>query len=240
MLWFLFLLLTIASNVFEISAIYPLDDETYDTFLDLLKGKFNVPLTQRNNKQKFALVRFWRNRDHVSLIGGKVWYDGKPVLRKSAVSDIVAKAFKETKGSGVRKLYHHLKDVCSGVGERDVRAVLGKSHLHQRLNVRLQNKAVLKPVRARTVQIHDPLDLVSIETMPVKWNGKIFKYVLSLTNVFSRYHWLIPLEKKVAQLQRRYRQFTKSMGLLVSFSTTRGENIIRHAVVSLNFARSLE
>ena len=125
----------IATNVFEISAISSIDDEMYDTFLDLLKGKFNVPLKQRKNKQKSALVRFWQNRDHISLKGGKVCYNGKPVLRKSVVSDVVAKAFKEIKGSGVRKLYHHLKHVCSGVGERDVRAVLGKSRLHQQLNV---------------------------------------------------------------------------------------------------------
>lgn len=120
----------------EISAISSLDDGTYETFLALLKGEFNVPLKQRTTKQKSALVRFWRNRDHVSLKGGKVCYDGKPILRKAAVSDVVAKAFKETKGSGVRKIYYHLKDVCSGVGERDVRGVLGKSRLHQRLNVR--------------------------------------------------------------------------------------------------------
>ena len=167
MLWFLFLLLTISSNVLEISAITSLDDEPYDTFLDLLKGKFNVPLKQRNNKQKSALVRFWQNHDHVSLKGGKVCDNGKPVLRKSVVSDTVAKALKETKGSGVRKIYHHLKGVCSGVGERDVRAVLGKSHLQQRLNVRFQNKAALKPVHARSVQICNQLDLVSMESMPV-------------------------------------------------------------------------
>ena len=151
MLWFLFLLPTISSNVFEICAISSLNDEMYDTFLDLLKGKFNVPLKQRNNK-KSALVRFWRNRDHVSLKGGKVCYNGKPVLRKPVVSDLVVKAFKETKGSGVRKIYHHLKDVCSGVLERDVTAVLGKSRLQQRLNVRFQNKVALKPVHARSVQ----------------------------------------------------------------------------------------
>ena len=145
--------------MFEISAISSLDDETYDTFLDLLKGKFNVPLKQRNNKQKSALVRFWRNHGHVSLKGGKVCNNGKPVLRKSVVSDIVVKAFKETKGSGVRKIYHHLKDVCSGMGERDVRAVLGKSRLQQRLNVRFQNKVALKPVHARSVQIRNQLDL---------------------------------------------------------------------------------
>ena len=80
--------------------------------------------------------------------------------------------------------------------ERDVRAVLGKSRLHQRLNFPFQNKAALKPVRARSVQICNRLDLVSMESMPVKWIGKVFKYVLSLMDVFSRYQWLIPLERK--------------------------------------------
>lgn len=85
------------------------------------------------------------------------------------------KAFEETKGSGVRKLYHHLKDVCSGVGEGYVKSVLGKSRLHQWLNVQFKNKAALKLVCATTVQIHNQLDLVSMESMPVKWKGKGFK-----------------------------------------------------------------
>ena len=197
MLWYWFLLITIACNVQEISAISSLDDETYETFLALLKGEFNASLKQRTTEQKSALVRFWRNRNHVSLKGGKVCYDGKPILRKAAVSEVAAKAFKETKGSGVRKIYYHLKDVCSGMGERDVRGVLGTSRLHQWLNVRFQNKAALKPVCARTVQIRHQMDFVSMESMPESMrNGKVFKYVLSLLDVFSRYHWLIPLEGK--------------------------------------------
>ena len=40
-----------------------------------------------------------------------VFYDGKAILRKAAVSDVAVKAFKETKGSGVRKIYYYLKDV---------------------------------------------------------------------------------------------------------------------------------
>ena len=64
-------------------------DETYDNLLDLLKVNFNVPLKQKNNnKQKSALVRFWRNHDHISLKGGKVCYNGEPVLIESVVSDI--------------------------------------------------------------------------------------------------------------------------------------------------------
>ena len=37
-----------------------------------------------------------------------------------------------------------------------------------------------------------------METMPVKWNGKVFRYVLFLMDVFSWYHWLIPLERKIS------------------------------------------
>ena len=109
-------------------------------------------------------------------------------MKKSAVSNVVAKVFQETKGSGVRKIYHHLKHFCSGVRERDVRCVFGKSRLHERLNVRFQNKAALKPVRAKAVQIRHQVDLVSMESIPVKWKGKVFKYVLSVLDVFSQYH----------------------------------------------------
>ena len=53
--------------MYKISAISSLNDDTYDTFLDQLKGKFLK--AKNNNKQKSALVRFWKNRDHVSLKG---------------------------------------------------------------------------------------------------------------------------------------------------------------------------
>ena len=77
------------------------------------------------------------------------------------------------------------------MGERDIRRVLGKPRLHQQLNVRFQNKAILKPIRARSVQTRHQADLISMESMPAT-----FKFVLSLMDVFSRYHWLIPLEGK--------------------------------------------
>ena len=93
-------------------------------------------------------------------------------------------------------------------------AVLGKSRLNQRLNIPFQKKAALKPVSAGSVQIHNQLRLVA--------------------GTLDLFHWK---ERKVVQLQRRYQQFTKSMGLLVSFSKTKGEN---STVLSINCARSLE
>ena len=80
--------------------------------------------------------------------------------------------------------------------ERDIRRVLEKSCLHQQLNVRFQNKAILKPIRVRNVQIRHQADLITMESMPATWKGKTFKFVLSLMDMFSRYYWLIPLEGK--------------------------------------------
>ena len=71
--------------MFEISAISSLDDETYNTFLDLLKGKFNVPVKQRNDKQESTPIHFWGNHDHYSLKARRS--ARKPVLRKSVVLD---------------------------------------------------------------------------------------------------------------------------------------------------------
>ena len=104
--------------------------------------------------------------------------------------------YKSSKGSGVQKIYHKLKNSYSGLAERDVQKVLAKSSVHQRLNVRFENKARLRPVRARTVQIHHQVDLVDMKRLRTKYKGKTYKYVLSIIDVFSRYHWLVPLQTK--------------------------------------------
>ena len=114
----------------HVSSISTLDKETYDLFVQLIKGEFTVPVKSRTIQQKSALVRFWRNREKLSLRGGILCYDGKSVVRKEGVSEVVKKMYKSSKGSGVRKIYHKLNSY-SGVAERDVQRVLAKSSVHQ-------------------------------------------------------------------------------------------------------------
>lgn len=45
----------------------PMDEETYDVILKLLKGEFNVPVASRTIVQRNAIIRFWRNRDQFSM-----------------------------------------------------------------------------------------------------------------------------------------------------------------------------
>lgn len=91
--------------------ITTLDDDTYEIFVQMVKGEFTIPVKERTAQQNAARVRFWRNKDKLSLQGGMLCY--------------------------------------SGVSERNVHEVLSKSTVHQKLNARFENRARLRPIRAR-------------------------------------------------------------------------------------------
>lgn len=74
--------------------------------------------------------------------------------------------------------------------------MIAKSSVHQRLKVCFENKARRGPVRARTGQIRRQIDLVDMKRLRTKYKGKTHKAVLSIIDVFSRYHWLVPQQIK--------------------------------------------
>lgn len=65
-----------------VSSISTLDNETYDVFVQLIKGDFAVPVKSRTKKQKSAVVRFWRKRGKLSLKGGMLCFNGKRVVTR--------------------------------------------------------------------------------------------------------------------------------------------------------------
>ena len=66
-------------------------------------------------------------------------------------------------------------------------------------NAKFKNRAKPKSVRASAVQHQHQIDLVSMKGTPTTYNGKKYKYILSLMDVFSRYHLLVPLETKTSR-----------------------------------------
>ena len=40
------------------------------------------------------------------------------------------------------------------------------------------------------------IDLINLSSQSVEYEGKVYRYVLSVMNVFSRFHWLSPLQRK--------------------------------------------
>ena len=133
------------------------NDAVYDTLVELTKGEFDVPVKQRSAQQKASCVRVWRKKSKFSIqkVNGeeKLFFDGKTVMKKSELRDVVRKEFKHCKGIGARKLKHRLKKRFEGVSEPQLQQVLSRSKANQKVNARFTNKAISRTIRARAVQV---------------------------------------------------------------------------------------
>ena len=39
------------------------------------------------------------------------------------------------------------------------------------------------------------LEVVSMKSQVVSWKGKTYRYILSLMDIFSKFQWLVPLQR---------------------------------------------
>ena len=103
-------------------------------------------------------------------------------------SIIVEKAFKAAKSAGIKKLRLRTAESIAGLSEQRIFRITGKKLSYKVHNTRFRNKAVPCPVQAKHVQSQHQMDLVDMKKCPVEWKGNLYKYILSLMDVFSRYH----------------------------------------------------
>ena len=160
---------------------------------------------KRNRAQTSAAIRLWRSRGQLSIREENskevLFYKNLRVLRSSEVNRVVADEFHRTKGSGARKIVCSLKENFVGLSKNRVQDILNKDKLHYRRNARFLNKAILKPIRARDVQVRHQVDLMDLgKRGSVEFKGIVYRYVLSIMDVFSRFIWLRPLARKTSKV----------------------------------------
>ena len=179
--------------------IHPVSDEVYDTLLILGQGKFEVPVSKRTRIKRNTVVRFWRRRQdfHLGLERTPtLYFAGKKVVKKSLISTIVGNTFKQAKSGGCKKLRYRAASSYAGLTEKKILQVTNNEFKYRVHNAKFTNKATPKPVTAKQVQSQHQIDLIDLSKDPVKHNGKVYKYVLSVIDIFSRFLWLVPLESK--------------------------------------------
>ena len=88
---------------------------------------------------------------------------------------------------GSRKLYKRLKAVYAGIGENAIQGYLNSSKVPSKLNPTFNNEAPLQPIIASEPMEILEADLVDLRTHPQQNDGKTYKYVLAVIDVFSRY-----------------------------------------------------
>ena len=166
----------------------------------IIQGNFNVPVAERTCEQRNAVVRYWRQRDSLHLgpqSTPTLYFDGEKVVKKSSIASLVAKTFDQAKAGGCKKLRNRAVDGFAGLSERDILRVTNNEAKYRIHNVKFTNKATPMPVTARTIQGQHQIDLMDLSKEAVNHNRHVYKYVLSVMDIFSRYLWLRPLEKKV-------------------------------------------
>ena len=181
-----------------------ISDEMYDALIKLVKGEALPPVKERSRAEKSAFVRYWRSKGNIALQrqnGKEVLYlKDRRILRNSEISQIVTDEFHRMKGPGARKLVYSLKENFVGLSQNRIQDILNKDKSHYRRNAKFLNKATLKPIRARDVQVRHQIDLMDMgKKGTVLASGISYRYVLSVMDVFSRFVWLRALSDKCSK-----------------------------------------
>ena len=179
-------------------------DDIYEALIDIVEGKPLLPVKERTKAQRSANVRYWRAGGKITIkeANGKkeIYFQGRRMLRVSEVSKVVAEEFDRTKGSGAAKIACSLRENYGGLSRIRVQNTLNVDKNHFRRNAKFFNKATIKPIRARDVQVRHQIDLMDMGKKGiVKMDGHSIRYVLSVMDVFSRFVWLRPLTGKCSK-----------------------------------------
>ena len=118
------------------------------------------------------------------------------MVKKAEVRKVVDKTFDACKSGGVKKLRISAAESYAGLSERMILKVTNKHTKYSKFNLHFMNKTILRPVKVSDVIQQVQMDLEDLSSQCVEYGGKRFRYVLSVMDVFSGFHWLYPLQRK--------------------------------------------
>ena len=104
----------------------------------------------------------------------------------------------EAKCGRCRKIRNCTAAGFAGLSERRILSVTNSELKYRLHNAKFANKDVPRPATAKHVQSQYQVDVVALINDPVKHNVEVYKYVGSVTDIFSRFVWLRPLKKRQA------------------------------------------
>ena len=120
------------------------------------------------------------------------------LLKKREVAPCMKAYYNKCKGSGARKMYKSICKTFTGISERDIQKYINTSQKGHRMNPIFENKPPLIPVQSSGVFNHLQIDLVTMEGSPVTVGNRVYKYIMILLDIFSRFLFLRALQSKQA------------------------------------------
>ena len=106
------------------------------------------------------------------------------------------RTFEDNNSGGYKKFYQRSNDGYVGLSQRKIsKVIIGDKNL-QKFSIKFTKTAIPRPVRVKKIHHQHQIDLADMNKMSVIYKGKTCKYIFSLLDVFSRFHWLRSLESK--------------------------------------------
>ena len=192
--------------------IASLEDAVYLNLLLLLKRSCTIPMKERDDACKKAYYYYYNygkqltvsKAEHPVFEGGaedRIMYtnsQGKQtiLIKCGEKHKCIDFFYRRTKGDCARKLKKRMDEVFTGISENDIQQYINTSRSNQEVKAAFENKPPLKPITASKVWERIQIDLMSMEDIPIVSEGKNYRWVLSIIDVFSQYLLLRPLHSK--------------------------------------------
>lgn len=208
------------------------DEDVYDAMIIILKGEA-PPQKHWSKAFKAAARKIYRNKKLVlaqehfdPLLGEKaerIVYENLILPREREVEAIVKLFIKDTKYDNAYKLHEKIRHVYAGISRETIQNIINEDPIHARVQPRFLNRPQSRPIEAeRPMDIHQ-VDLVDLRGYSVQRGGKIYRFVLSILDVFSRFLWLVPLHtKKSAIVAEKLYDIYIQFGSPVRFQSDQG------------------
>ena len=227
-----------------------LDDEVYRKLQSLLKAQYTIPIKDRDDTDKKAYYYYYNYGKQLSvsaaehpIIGDdaeeRILYTSQGPERKKTIllkcsekRRCIDFFYCRSKGDCARKLKKRMDEVFTGISENDIQQYINSSRLNQEIKAVFDNKPPLKPITASRVWERIQIDLMSMEDIPVVHDGKVYRWVLSVIDVFSRYLVLRPLHSKdTAVVAAELLQIFSDFGAPSIIQSDRGSEFLGSVVV---------
>ena len=185
-----------------------LDDESYEILLNVVENDIIIPYSRTNvaDRRISDMQRKFRfsMEERFNMVSGRlemmlvVYINGAIRIypRLSNQEAILGHFYVTYKGEGARKLLKRIQETYAGITREAVQNYINRNIKHCIQNPAFTNKPPLQPVVEHTVNNKHQIDLVTFEKNPQVVNGVLYKYVLSVIDVFSRYLFLRPTSSK--------------------------------------------
>ena len=96
-----------------------------------------------------------------------------------------------------RRKKNILAKAFCGVTERKIQTFLNRQQINQQIHPSFKNKQKLKPITSKEVMNRIQMDIVDMMRNPVEISkDEVYRYVLVVLDVFSRFIFLRPLQSK--------------------------------------------